>query len=97
VVAGLEEVDPVFADQVNEAVLLGKAPRPGPRGQVLGAGDRAQRAARRPALRGPTVKGKGRITEITDTTLTFTSKKASELKVDAEVVLEKGPAAMTGC
>ena len=40
---------------------------------------------------------KGRITEITDTTLTFTSKKASELKVDAEVTLEKGPAAMVGC
>ena len=40
---------------------------------------------------------KGKITEITDTTLTFTTKKASELKVDAEVTLEKGPAAMTGC
>jgi hypothetical protein len=40
---------------------------------------------------------KGRITSVTDTTLTFTSKKASELKVDAEVTLEKGPAAMTGC
>ena len=40
---------------------------------------------------------KGRITDLTDTTLTFTSKKASELKVDAEITLEKGPAAMTGC
>lgn len=40
---------------------------------------------------------KGRITEVTGTTLTFTSKKASELKVDAEVTLEKGPAAMVGC
>jgi hypothetical protein len=40
---------------------------------------------------------KGRITDVTDTTLTFTSKKASDLKVDAEIILEKGPAAMTGC
>jgi hypothetical protein len=40
---------------------------------------------------------KGRITEITGTTLTFTSKKASELKVGEEIELAKGPAAMTGC
>ena len=40
---------------------------------------------------------KGRITELTDTTLTLTSKKASELKVGQEVELAKGPAAMTGC
>jgi hypothetical protein len=40
---------------------------------------------------------KGRITDITATTLTFTTKKASELKVGEEVTLAKGPAAMTGC
>lgn len=39
----------------------------------------------------------GRITALTATTITFKSKKASELKVGEEVSLDKGPAAMSGC
>jgi hypothetical protein len=33
--ARLEEVDPVFADQIDDPVLLGQAPRPGAREDVL--------------------------------------------------------------
>lgn len=40
---------------------------------------------------------KGRIVDVADTTITFTSKSAAELKVGQQVSLEKGPAALSGC
>jgi len=41
--------------------------------------------------------GVGRIVEITDTTITMNSKKASELDVGSEIELKKGPATLQGC
>lgn len=46
----------------------------------------------------PEVKGGvGKIVEVTGASVTFNTKKASELKVGARVNLEKGPAAPAGC
>ncbi len=41
--------------------------------------------------------GVGKIVEVSATTITFNTKKASELKLGDEISLEKGPAAMVGC
>jgi hypothetical protein len=41
--------------------------------------------------------GVGRIVGITDGTITFNTKKASELKVGDEIELDKGPATLQGC
>lgn len=45
----------------------------------------------------PEVKGVGKIVDVTATTVVFNTKKASELKVGAKVVVEKGPPAPAGC
>jgi len=41
--------------------------------------------------------GMGKVVEVTGTSLTFNTKKASEFKVGAKVTLEKGPPAPAGC
>jgi len=41
--------------------------------------------------------GVGRIVEVTDTTISFNSKNAAELKVGDEITLDKGPATLAGC
>jgi hypothetical protein len=63
--------------------------------QVTFTGEAAAWAKKGAGVKIGTLRGK--IVEVTDTTLTFTSKKASELQVGQEVTLEKGPAAMVGC
>jgi|CXWL01.1.fsa_nt_gi hypothetical protein len=41
--------------------------------------------------------GVGKIVDVTATSVTFNTKKASELKVGAKVNLQKGPPAPAGC